>query len=59
VDCKPVDWQEHTRELLSVYKTTKEEKPVKVVVKKENTRPSLVQRVPRFKTKKKREKQSK
>jgi len=59
VDCKTVDWQEHTREVLSVYKSTKKEKPVKVVVKKENTRPSLVQRVLRFKTKKKREKQSK
>lgn len=49
VDCKTCDWKEHTKDILEIYKSMKKEKPVKVKIRKENAKPSLVQRVLRFK----------
>lgn len=49
VDCKTCDWRDHAVEVTQIYKSMKKEKPQKVLVEKKSDKPSLVQRVLRFK----------
>jgi len=53
VDCKTVDWKEHAKEVMDVYKSTKKEKVIKPEVKKEKNGPTLAERFASFKSKKK------
>jgi len=53
VDCKTVDWKEHTKEVMDIYKSTKKEKAIKPEIKKEKNSPTLAQRFASFKSKKK------
>jgi hypothetical protein len=54
-DCKTVDWKEHAKEVVDIYKSTRKEKIIKpeVVKEKGKEKPSLAQRFALFKTKKK------
>ena len=52
IDCKTADWKEHAAEVVKIYKSTKKEKPVKMKVETP-AKPSLVQRVLRYKRSKK------